>query len=234
MNQELINNLIELRKRLIYTIIGILIAFLALFKFANDLYGIIAKPILAVAPLATKLIATDITSPFFIPMKLTLVCAIVISLPNTIFQIWRFLAPAMYLHEKKMLITTILCASVLFILGIIFAYFIILPTFFKFIGNFKSASIEMMTDITKYFDFVLNLFLIFGITFQTPVLIYLLIYFKLVSRYKLKKIRPYMFVGSFIIAAILTPPDILSQTMLAIPLYLLYELGIVMSMIQRK
>ncbi|MBY0379484.1 MAG: twin-arginine translocase subunit TatC, partial [Burkholderiales bacterium] len=193
MHQELINNLIELRKRLVYIIIGIVVAFLGLSKFANDLYGLLTKPILAVAPLATKLIATDVTSPFFIPMKLTLICAIVISLPNTIFQIWQFLAPAMYVHEKKMLIITILYSSVLFMLGVIFAYYIILPTFFKFIGNFKSPLIEMMTDISKYFDFVLNLFLIFGITFQTPILVYLLIYFKLVSRDKLKKIRPYMF-----------------------------------------
>lgn len=225
MKQELVNNLIELRKRLIYTFLGILIIFLALFKFANELYSVLTIPLLKVTPLASKLIATDIISPFFIPMKLTLICAIVISLPNTLYQLWQFLAPAMFKAEKLMLIFTIICAIILFCLGILFCYFLILPTFFSFIGSFKANSIQMMTDITKYFDFVLNLFLIFGIAFQTPILVFLLVSFKIVSYVKFKKMRPYLFVGAFIVAAILTPPDVLSQTMLAIPLYLLYELG---------
>lgn len=225
MNQELVNNLIELRKRLIYTFLGILIIFLALFKFANDLYSLLTIPLIKVTPLASKLIATDITSPFFIPMKLTLICAIVVSLPNTLYQIWQFLAPAMVKTERHMLLAIIIHSIVLFCLGVLFCYFLILPTFFSFIGSFKASSIQMMTDITKYFDFVLDLFLIFGIAFQTPILVFLLIFFKIISHAKFKKVRPYIFVGAFIVAAILTPPDVLSQTMLAIPLYLLYELG---------
>ncbi|MFN8770345.1 MAG: twin-arginine translocase subunit TatC [Neisseriaceae bacterium] len=229
MTQDLVTNLIELRKRLIYIILGIIVVFLCLFHFANDLYIILAKPLLAVTPLASKLIATDVTSPFIIPIKLTLICAFVASLPNTLYQIWQFLAPAMFKPEKRMLLITIICVIVLFSLGIIFCYFLIFPTFFKFIGSFKSSSIAIMTDITKYFDFVLNLFFIFGLAFETPILVFLLIYFNLVSYNKFKKARPYIFVASFMIAAILTPPDVLSQIMLAIPLYLLYELGMIFS-----
>lgn len=229
MNQELINNLIALRKRLIYCIIGFIIVFLGLFKFANDLYFILAKPILSYVPLGTKLIATDITSPFFIPLKLTMMCAFIISLPNTIFQIWQYIAPAMFKHEKRMIIITFFCVLILFIFGVMFCYFLVLPTLFKFIGEIKSSEIAMMTDITKYFDFVINLFFVFGLCFQTPIVVFLIIYFKLVSYDKIKKIRPYVFVGCFIIAAVLTPPDIMSQTMLAIPLYLLYELGLIVA-----
>ena len=229
MNQELINNLIELRKRLIYCIIGFFVIFLCLFKFANTLYELLAQPLLSYIPLGTKLIATDITSPFFIPLKLTLLCAFFLSLPNSVYQLWQYVAPAMFRHEKRMLCITFMCVICLFILGVLFCYFLVLPTLFKFIGNIKSSEIAMMTDITKYFDFVINLFLVFGICFQAPVVVFLLIHFNLVSYTKMKKLRPYVFVSCFILAAILTPPDVLSQTMLALPLYILYEFGLLIA-----
>ncbi len=233
MKQELINNLIALRTRLIYILIGFIGVFLILFKFANDLYAILAKPILSYIPLESKLIATDITSPFFIPLKLTMLCAFIIALPNTIYQIWQYIAPAMFRHEKRMIMITFICVLILFILGVLFCYFLVLPTLFKFIGEIKSSEISMMTDISKYFDFVINLFFVFGLCFQTPIIVFLIIYFKLVSYAKIKKLRPYVFVGCFIVAAILTPPDILSQIFLAVPLYLLYELGMIIAKIIR-
>ncbi|MCE2706535.1 MAG: twin-arginine translocase subunit TatC [Proteobacteria bacterium] len=230
-NQELVINLIELRKRIIYILIGLLIVFIPLFKFANQLYDILAKPLLRYMPVGTQLIATDITSPFFVPLKLALLCTFVISLPNTVYQIWQYTAPAMFRHEKRMIIVTFICVTILFALGIGFCYYVVLPVIFKFIGNIKSSDILMMTDIGKYADFVLDLFLVFGICFQTPIIVFLIIYFNLVNYVKIKKLRPYIFVGCFIIAAILTPPDVISQTLLAIPLYLLYELGLLISLI---
>jgi sec-independent protein translocase protein TatC len=223
---NLMNDILELRKRIIYVIIGFAIVFFILFHFANDIYLLLAKPLLTYLPSGTKLIALDITAPFFVPLKLVAICAIVISLPNTILQIWLYIAPALYKHEQKILFFITIYAILLFILGIIFCYYIVLPTLFKFISYIKAADINMMTDINRYLDFVLSLFLTFGICFLLPVFIFLLIYFKIISSTKLKSLRPYIFVGCFIVAAILTPPDILSQIFLALPLYLLYEIGL--------
>ena len=231
MTTELVNNLIALRKRLIYILIGIVVAFLCLFQFANTLYDLISQPILTASKHANKIIATDVTSPFFTPMKLTLICAVFVSLPNTLYQVWQFLSPAMYKVEKMILGFTTLGVIVLFIIGVLFCYGVILPVFFNFIVAYKSSNIEMMTDITKYFDFVLNLFIVFGFVFETPIVVMILIKFKIISYTKLKQIRPYIFVGAFIIAAILTPPDILSQILLALPLYLLYEFGILCAIV---
>lgn len=225
MNNELLIHLIELRKRLIYILSGILIVFLGLFHFANTIYTIASQPLLIYLPHGTQLIATDITSPFFAPLKLTAYVAIFLSLPNTAYQIWKFIAPGLYLHEQKLIILSVLSVVILAVLGMLFCYFIVLPTLFNFIGHIKSQEITMLTDITKYLDFILNLFLVFAIAFQTPVLIFLLIYFGVVKHSKMASLRKYILVGCFIIAAIVTPPDVLSQTMLAIPLYLFYEIG---------
>ncbi len=225
MTTEYINHLIELRKRLIFIIIGIIICFLALFHFANDIYQYLSIPLFKYLPTGTKLIATDITSPFFTPLKITLYVALFISIPHTLFQIWQFIAPALYKHEKILIFYFIVAALVLSVLGMLFCYYIVLPTIFKFIGQFKSHDIIMLTDITKYLDFVLKLFLIFALAFQTPIVIFLLIYFDIVSLSKMKSLRRYVIVGCFVVAAIVTPPDVLSQTILAIPLYLFYELG---------
>jgi sec-independent protein translocase protein TatC len=228
-NQEILEHLIELRKRLLYTIIGFLVVFLSIFHFANNIYLIISNPLLYYMPAGTKLIATDVTSPFFVPVKLTEIVAIFISLPNTIYQLWQFVAPGLYKHEKKLILVMIVAALALFLLGIVFAYFVVLPTLFNFINHFKAADISMLTDITKYLDLVLHLFVIFGFSFQMPIVIFLLIYFDVVHLETMIKMRKYYFVGSFIVAAIVTPPDVLSQTMFAIPFYLLYELGVLIA-----
>lgn len=222
-----IAHLVELRKRLIFAVVGFMIIFIALFPFANYWYHLLASPLARFLPANTQLIATDVISPFFVPLRLTAILAIIISLPNTIYHIWQFIAPGLYKQERRIIISVITSSFCLFIIGIAFCYFLVLPAVFHFVGAFKSSQITMMTDIDKYLSFVLSLFMIFGVAFETPVIVFLMIKFGILSIAKAKKIRPYIFVGSFILAAILTPPDVLSQTMLAIPLYALYELGVI-------
>ena len=226
---NIISHLFELRRRLIYILVAYLMVFLPLFHFSNTIYDALAKPLLTYLPVGSHLIATDVTSPFFVPLKLTMIVALFISLPNTIYQIWQFIAPALYRNERKLILITIVSVLFLFILGMVFCFYVVLPTLFHFISKIKAPDIAMLTDINKYLDLVLSLFIIFGIAFQMPIIIYLLIYFKIVTYRKMISLRKYMFVAVFIIAAIVTPPDILSQIMLAIPLYLLYEIGILIS-----
>lgn len=233
MKQKFINDLIELRKRLLLVLIGFLILFLSLFHFSNDIYRFIALPLTQYLPKNSTLIATDVMSVFFVPIKLTIISAIFLSLPNTIYQLYIFLAPALYKKEKKLLLSIILFGIILLILGIFFCYLVVLPIIFKFLGQYKATEIIMMTDISKYLDFILNLFLVFGLCFQTPIIIILLTYFNIVSIKKLEILRSYIFVGTFIIAAILAPPDIFSQILLAIPLYLLFEVGVFISKLLR-
>ena len=231
MNNELIEHLIELRKRIIIIILGFIITFLGLLHFANVIYFYLSKPLLAYMPDGSMLIATDVTSPFFVPLKLTAIVAFILSLPNTAYQIWQFVAPGLYRHERKLIVATTISTLVLFVLGIIFCYFIVLPILFNFISHVKAINIIMLTDINKYLDLVLQLFFIFGCAFQTPIIVFLLIYFNIVGYNRMASMRKYILVGSFIVAAIVTPPDIFSQTLLAIPLYLLYELGVLMGKI---
>lgn len=226
-----IHHLVELRKRLIFSILGILIIFLCLLPFSNQIYQILANPLGKFLPGHAELIATDITSPFFIPMKLTALLAFVISLPHTLFQIWQFIAPGLYHGERRLIASVIISSFILFILGVVFCYFLVLPAIFHFVGQFKAPEITMLTDISNYLNFVLSLFIVFGLAFEMPVIVFIIIRFGILSIDKARKIRSYMFVGCFIIAAIVTPPDILSQTMLALPLYLLYELGIIAAQI---
>lgn len=225
MDEDFLTHITEIRKRLIYIFIGFLILFLPLFHFDNLLYQTIAKPLLANMPYGIKLIATDITSPFLVPMKLAGLVALVLSMPNIIYQIWQFLSPGMYNKEKKIFLLMVPSSIFLFVLGNIFCYFLVFPIIFNFIASVKSSEINMMTDIGKYLDFVISLLLTFGICFQIPIIIVTLVYFKIVKLEKLQNIRRYILVIAFIIGAILAPPDIISQTMLAIPLYILYEIG---------
>lgn len=226
-DQNFINHLIELRKRLMWSLIGFTILFVCFLPWANQIYQSLATPIGKFLPAGTQLIATDITSPFFVPLKLVAMLAFILSLPNTFYQLWQFISPGLYKAEKKLLISTVSSAFILFLAGIAFCYFVILPVIFHFIGHFKSPIITMLTDIEKYLDFVLKLFIIFGLAFETPVIVFSLIRFGFLSLEKAKHIRAYIFVSCFIIAAIVTPPDVLSQTLLALPLYALYELGII-------
>lgn len=227
MNEVLVTQLIELRKRLIFIFIGFILVFAVLFNFKNNMFDQIAKPLLEYLPKGTKLIATDVTAPFFVPLKINALAAMFLSLPNTIFQIWQYIAPGLYKHERKLLFFIIMFAIILFFLGILFCYLLVLPLLFNFISHVKAADIEMFTDINKYLDLVLTLFMVFGISFQMPIAIFCLIYFNLVEMKTMKKLRPYIFVGCFILAAIVTPPDIFSQSILAISLYVLYEFGII-------
>jgi len=225
MNQETLDHLVEIRKRLIYTLLGFGVIFLALFHFSNKIYAVCALPLLTHLPKGTQLIATDITSPFFVPLKLTAIVAFLIAMPNTIYQLWKFITPALYHKEKRLFFILTPSVIILFLSGILFCYFLVLPLIFNFISHIKSSEITMMTDISKYLDFILSLFMIFGFCFETPIIIFLLIHFGVVSLHKMQSIRSYMFVGVFIVAAVLAPPDVLSQVLLALPLYLLYELG---------
>jgi sec-independent protein translocase protein TatC len=226
MNPSTLTYLNKLRYRTLYSIIGFGIALCFTLPFSNQIYHVLSVPLSQYLPKGSKLIATDITSPFFIPIKLAIITAFILSLPHTLYQISKFITPALYKKERKILVGFLVLSIILFLMGVSFCYFIVFPVFFHFIGQFKANNIYMLTDISKYLDFVLKLFLIFGICFETPIVIMILARFEIINRMQLKKCRPYIFVGCFILAAVLTPPDVLSQTLLAIPLYLLYEIGI--------
>ncbi len=226
MNELWITHLIELRKRFIFSLCGIALTTMLLIPYANLIYQTLANPLIKFLPSGAQLIATDILSPFTIPLKLTIMLAFLLSLPYTIWQIWSFVAPGLYSTERKMLFSLVASTFMMFITGIVFCYFAVLPVIFHFIGNFKAPQISMLTDITNYLNFVITMFSVFGIAFETPIVIFMLIKFNFLSIRQARKQRKFIFVACFIIAAILTPPDVLSQCLLAIPLYLLYELGI--------
>lgn len=229
-----VNHLIELRKRILYTIIGMGVCLIILMPFCNQIYQIVSAPIGKYLPPNTQLIATDVISPFFVPVKLTILVAMFFSIPNTIYQIWQFIAPGLYKQEKLLLLIIVISSILLFIIGVTFCYYLVLPAIFHFIANFKMQQIAMMTDIDKYLSFVLSLFMVFGIAFEMPILVFILIHLNILKINAAKKIRKYIFVGCFILAAIVTPPDVLSQTMLAVPLYVLYELGLLMGKLSPK
>lgn len=228
MNTEgsLLSHLVELRTRVIRILAGLLLGFLPCAIYARELYTLLAQPLLEKLPLGGQMIATDVATPFFVPMKVAMMMAFVITLPHTLYQLWGFVAPGLYAHEKRLALPLVIVSSLLFLFGMAFAYFAVLPLVFEFITFFAPDGVAVMTDIGKYVSFVLSMFFAFGITFEVPVLIMVLVRTGLISTDKLKEIRPYVVVGAFVIAAIVTPPDVISQFMLAVPLLLLYELGI--------
>ena len=225
--QPFISHLIELRSRLIRAVIALLLVFLALFPFAKTIYTALAGPLLAVLPQGGQMIATEVTTPFFVPMKVTLLAAFLIALPYMLYQAWAFVAPGLYVHEKRLALPLMISSTVLFFIGMSFAYFVVFPVVFGFITAAAPVGVAVMTDIDKYLSFVIGMFVAFGITFEVPVLVVLLAKFGIVSLARLKEARPYVIVGAFVIGAIFTPPDVVSQVLLAIPLWLLYELGII-------
>jgi len=224
-----IAHLIELRTRLLHSAIALLLVFICLFPWASDLYALLAQPMLAKLPKGGQMIATDVTTPFFVPLKVALMAAFLISLPYILYQIWRFVAPGLYAHEKKLVWPLIIVSTTLFFLGMAFAYFVVFPVVFGFITASAPQGVAVMTDIDKYLSFVLAMFMAFGITFQVPVAVVVLVRMGFVSVEKLREARPYVVVGAFVVGAIFTPPDVVSQLMLAIPLWLLYESGIVVA-----
>ncbi|TMP40703.1 twin-arginine translocase subunit TatC [Pseudoalteromonas citrea] len=229
-----IGHLIELRNRLMKAILSILVIFIALVYFANDIYAFVAAPLVAHLPANSTMIATDVTAPFFAPFKLTLFVALFSAVPMILHQVWSFIAPGLYKHEKRMLIP-ILCSSILlFYAGISFCYFVVLPII---LGFFTSVGPEMMTlspDISSYLAFALKLFFAFGVAFEIPVAIMVLCWSGATDIKSLKEKRPYIVVGAFVIAMFLTPPDVLSQTLLALPMLLLFELGLVLAIFYSK
>lgn len=224
--ESFVSHLIELRDRLLKVVVGILVVFLGLFPFANQVYALLAAPMLDKLPEGTQMIATAVVTPFFVPMKVAMMAAFVISLPNTLYQLWMFVAPGLYAHEKKLMLPAIMVSSFLFMCGMAFAYFLVFPVVFSFIIGSAPAGVAVMTDIAEYLDFVMTLFLAFGLAFEVPVAVVLMTHFGWVNIAQLKEARGYVVVGAFVLAAIFTPPDIISQFMLAVPLWLLYEAGI--------
>jgi sec-independent protein translocase protein TatC len=227
--ESFITHLIELRNRLLRIVVGFVLVFFGLFPFANKIYALLAAPMLAKLPAGGQMIATAVTTPFFVPMKVAMMAAFVISLPHTLYQIWAFVAPGLYESEKKLMLPAVVSGSLLFLLGMAFAYFAVFPVVFGFIVGSAPEGVAVMTDIAQYLDFVMSLFMAFGFAFEVPIAVVLIARFGWVSIAQLKDARGYVLVGAFVIGAIFTPPDIISQFMLAVPLWLLYEAGIIVA-----
>ena len=226
-SESFVAHLIELRSRLLNSVIALVLVFLGLVYWAADLYSLLAQPMLAKLPQGGQMIATDVTTPFFVPIKVTMMAAFLITLPYILYQIWRFVAPGLYAHEKRLVLPLIVASTLLFFCGMAFAYFAVFPMVFRFIVAAAPHGVAVMTDIDKYFSFVLSMFMAFGVAFQVPVAVVVLVRMGVVSVQTLREIRRYVIVGAFVIGAIFTPPDVVSQLMLAIPLCLLYEAGII-------
>ncbi|RXE94855.1 twin-arginine translocase subunit TatC [Pseudoalteromonas phenolica] len=229
-----IGHLIELRNRLMKALLSILLIFIALVYFANDIYAFVAAPLVNSLPENSTMIATDVTAPFFAPFKLTLFISLFAAIPFILHQVWSFIAPGLYQHEKRMLVPILVSSIVLFYSGIAFCYFVVMPII---LGFFTSVGPEMMTlspDISSYLSFILKLFFAFGVAFEIPVAIMLLCWSGATTTQSLREKRPYIVVGAFVIAMFLTPPDVLSQTLLALPMLLLFELGLVLAAFYTK
>lgn len=224
-----ISHLVELRTRLIRVFSVLLLGFLPCAFFARELYSILAHPLLEKLPQGGQMIATAVATPFFIPMKVAMMAAFLVTLPHTLYQVWAFVAPGLYAHEKRLFLPLVVASSMLFFIGMAFAYFTVLPLVFEFIIYFAPEGVAVMTDIGEYLGFVLAMFLAFGVTFEVPVFVVVLVRTGIVPIAKMKAIRHYVLVGAFVIGAIFTPPDVISQFLLAVPLYLLYELGILLA-----
>lgn len=227
--ETFISHLIELRDRLLRAIIAVVVVLLCLFPFAKDIYAALAAPLVRVLPAGATMIATDVTGTFLVPLKVTLMAAFLVALPYVLWQAWAFIAPGLYQHEKKLAVPVILSSFVFFLIGMSFAYFVVFPVAFGFFAGYAPAGVQMMTDIDKYLSFVLTMFLAFGVTFETPIVVIVLVRLRVVTLAQLVAIRSYVIVGAFVVGAIFTPPDVISQLLLAIPLWLLYELGLLLA-----
>ena len=229
--ETFISHLVELRDRLVKAIIGVAIVCIGLFIWPGpkEIYDFLAMPMIASLPPGAKMIATGVVSPFLVPMKVTLMFALIVALPWVFYQLWAFVAPGLYAHEKRLVLPLVISSSLLFIAGVAFCYFLVFGRVFHFISEFAPTSIAVMPDIENYLDFVMSMCLAFGATFEVPVVVVILVRMGIVSIEKLKSVRPYIIVGAFVIAAIVTPPDVVSQLSLAIPMCLLFELGLLVS-----
>jgi sec-independent protein translocase protein TatC len=215
--ETFVSHLVELRTRLLHAIIAVFVVLLCLFPWAKDIYALLAAPLVKALPSGATMIATDVTGTFLVPLKVTLMAAFLIALPYVLYQMWAFVAPGLYRHEKRLALPVIMSSVVVF------------PIAFGFFAGYAPTGVQMMTDIDKYLSFVMTMFIAFGITFETPVVVIVLVRLGVVSLEKLRAIRGYVIVGAFVVGAVFTPPDILSQLMMALPLWLLYELGLLVA-----
>jgi sec-independent protein translocase protein TatC len=235
MNQQpLLAHLIELRQRLVRALLGFFLVFVLLFHWSSSIYHLLARPLLQHLPAGSNMIAIDVTAPFFVPMKVTMLVALLLSLPNTLYQIWAFIAPGLYVQEKRLILPLVVSSVLLFCTGMAFAYFLVFPLVFGFMASVTPAGVSMMTDIDKYLSFVMGMFISFGAAFEVPVVVVLLVRMGVLTVAKLRLARPYVIVGAFVVAAIVTPPDVLSQILLAVPLWMLYEVGIVAAILMER
>jgi len=232
--ESFISHLVELRSRLMKASIVVIVVFLCLMPWAGTIYDFLAWPMMQALPQGSKMIATGVITPFLIPVKVTMLLAFMIALPWVLYQMWAFVAPGLYTHEKKLIAPLVISSSLLFMSGVAFCYYFVFGVIFHFINNFAPASISVAPDIDSYFGFVMTMFIAFGLTFEVPVVVIVLVRMGLVSVQKLRQIRPYVIVGAFVIAAIVTPPDVMSQLLLAIPLCILYEVGLLLAPIFEK
>jgi len=224
--QPFISHLMELRDRLLRMVAAIAVLFLALFPFGNDIYTFIADPLMSVLPPGTSMIATQVASPFLTPFKLSLMAAVFLAMPFLLYQFWAFVAPGLYQHERRLVVPLLASSVLLFYLGMAFAYFVVFPLVFAFLTSVAPEGVAVMTDITAYLDFVLTLFFAFGISFEVPIATILLVWMGVTTPQALSGKRPYIVVGAFVIGMLLTPPDVISQTLLALPMWLLFEIGV--------
>jgi sec-independent protein translocase protein TatC len=222
----LVAHLTELRDKILRALLAVLVLFICLFPFANEIYAFVSEPLRAILPPGASMIATEVASPFFTPFKLTLVAAVFLAMPYVLYQVWSFIAPGMYRHEKRLAVPLLASSVLLFYAGAAFAYYVVFPLIFTFFTSVAPDDITIMTDINSYLDFVLKLFFAFGIAFEIPIAAILLIWAGITTPEALAGKRPYIIVGCFVFGMLLTPPDIISQSLLALPMWLLFELGV--------
>ena len=228
-DQPFISHLIELRDRLLRIVLVVAVVFLALMPFSNTLFSNLSGPLTAILPEGSSMIAIDVASPFLIPFKLTLVLAVFITMPFLLYQIWAFIAPGLYKNERRLVMPLLVSSTVLFYAGAAFAYFVVFPLVFAFFTSTAPEGVSVMTDISRYLDFVLTLFFAFGAAFEVPVVVVVLVWTGMATQESLRQKRPYIIVAAFVLGMLLTPPDIISQTLLAVPVWLLFELGVYFS-----
>jgi sec-independent protein translocase protein TatC len=232
--QPLVAHLTELRDRLLRALLAVLIMFIGLFPFANEIYAFVSEPLRAILPEGATMIATEVASPFLTPFKLTLVAAVFLAIPYVLYQVWSFIAPGMYRKEKRLAIPLLVSSVALFYAGAAFAYFVVFPLIFAFFTSVGPEDITIMTDINRYLDFVLKLFFAFGLAFEIPIAAVILIWAGITTADELARKRPYIIVGCFISGMLLTPPDVISQSLLAIPMWILFEFGVFFGRIMER
>ena len=227
--ESFLSHLVELRNRLVRAFLAVIVVTVCLLPFASMLYDFLAFPLMHALPEGTKMIATGVVTPFLVPVKVVLLVALVVTLPYLLYQAWAFIAPGLYQHEKRLVLPLIVASTILFMVGMAFCYFFVFGVVFKFVYSIAPKSISVAPDIENYFNFAIGMFLAFGVAFEVPIVVIVLAKMGIVSVAKLREIRPYVIVGSFVVAAVVTPPDAVSQLLLAIPLCVLYEVGILVA-----